>query len=100
MKNIGRHNKIALVAPTVFLAVLFLSGCGRKNDWSLFVYPNGDLGQKSINSINAYGTFSECEKGFEFNRRSFPNAKFECGYKCKVQDSELGLYICDETRDN
>lgn len=91
--------KIALTL-FIFLSIFILAGCSKKQDWSLFVYPYGDPSEKSINSINAYDSFEECEKGFEFNKKSFPNASFECGYKCKIQDVELSLYICEDTRDN
>jgi hypothetical protein len=86
----------------IFFATIFivsLSGCGNSNRWSLFVYPNGEQSEKSINTLNSYNSFEECEAGFEFDKKTFPNASFECGYKCKTQAKRLDLYICDETRD-
>lgn len=91
-------NLIFILFAIVIISLLFV--LNNKNKWSLFVYPYGNISEKSINTINAYSTFQECRDGFEFNKKSFPDAEFECGYKCKIQDVELGLYICDETRDN
>lgn len=90
---------IALISFAI-LSVFLLSGCDKKENWSLFIYPYGNPSEKSINTINAYSSFEECSNGFEFNKKSFPKASFECGYKCKTQDIELGLYICEDTRDN
>lgn len=71
----------------------------QKDNWSLFVYPSGDVAEQSINTLNAYDSFEECSQGYEFSKRTFPKATFECGYKCKIQDASLGLYMCKETRD-
>lgn len=69
------------------------------NKWSLFVYPYGDTLNEPIISLNNYNSFEECKKSFEFNLISFPDATFECGYKCKTHDVETEMYICKETRD-
>jgi hypothetical protein len=83
------------------LAILFIVFFNHfeKDKWSLFVYPDGDLAAESMNTINAYESFEECRQGYEFSKRTFPRATFECGLKCEIQDSSLGLYMCKETRD-
>lgn len=86
-----------LIALGVILYFVFFNPFQEK--WSLFVYPNGDLAEDSMNTLNAYKSFEECREGYEFSKRTFPKATFECGYKCKIQDASLGLYICKETRD-
>lgn len=89
----------------LFVIALIVIGAGflisflQKDKWSLFVYPNGDLTQEAIKAIDSYSSFEECRQGFDFSKRSLPNATFECGYKCNIQDKELGLYICKETQD-
>jgi len=92
MKNI-------IFVSIIALFVVFLAGCSGAKKWSLFVYPDGNPSGKNINAIDAYDSFEECKGGFEFSKQSFPNADFECGYKCRIQDAGLDLYICDETRD-
>ncbi|QQR78794.1 MAG: hypothetical protein IPJ68_00715 [Candidatus Moraniibacteriota bacterium] len=87
------------VVAFIVIGVGFLISFLQKDRWSLFVYPNGELAEEAIKAIDSYESFEECLAGFEFSKRSLPNATFECGYKCKIQDKELGLYICKETRD-
>ena len=65
--------------------------------WSLFVYPNGNVSEDAIKNIDTYKSLEECRDGYNFNLRTFPNATYECGYKCKIQDKSLGLYMCEET---
>lgn len=87
-----------LVILGIGLVFVFFSPFGG-DKWSLFVYPDGDPADESMNTLNAYKSFEECREGYEFSKRTFPKATFECGYKCKIQDSSLGLYMCKETRD-
>jgi hypothetical protein len=91
--------KNLFLLPAVFLAVFLFYKYIHRNNWSLFVYPYGDTSQDTIKVINAYDSLEACKKGFEFNKKSFSKASFECGYKCKIQDSELGLYMCEKTID-
>ena len=97
MSKLQKKNTVLLLA--VFLAVFLFYKYLPRNNWSLFVYPYGDISQDAIKAINAYDSLEACKKGFEFNKKSFPKASFECGYKCKIQDSELGLYMCEKTID-
>ncbi len=87
--------------PLFFIAIgVLIAGFifyTRESKWSLFIYPEGDLAAESIKTLNAYDSFEECRAGF--SEVTFPRGSFECGYKCKIQDASLGLYICKETRD-
>ena len=87
-----------LVLLGIGLVLVFFSRLDR-NQWSLFVYPNGELTEETIKAIDSYNSFEECREGFKFSKRSLPQASFECGYKCKIQDASLGLYMCKETKD-
>lgn len=90
--------KFIILLVAVLLVVLFLFGY-NKNRWSLFIYPNGNLAEESIKAIDSYKSFEDCKKGFEFSKNAMPKSTFECGYKCKIQDKEIDLYICKETKD-
>ncbi len=90
--------KIAITIISIIILIILIWQ-NTHNKWSLFIYPNGNPAEESIITINAYNSFSECQKGYEFNLTTLPKASFECGYKCTIQDAGLQLYICDETRD-
>lgn len=90
--------KRIIIFGVLLISTLVLSGCNN-NKWSLFVYPNGNLSEESMKTMDAYSSFEECKKGFEFSKKAFPKATFECGRKCRIQDSNLDLYMCEETKD-
>lgn len=97
MENDEKYSGLIILIVIVALGYYFFNG---RNQWSLFIYPEGDLAADSINTLDAYDTFEECRAGFtNFSKVTFPRGSFECGYKCKVQDTSLGLYMCKETRD-
>lgn len=91
--------KSILLFILIGLIAFFLNQNTNKNNWSLFVYPNGDPSEDSIISLNSYKSFEDCRDGYEFSRITFPNSSYECGYKCEITDASLDLYACKDTRD-
>ena len=80
--------------------LLLVAGCGRKADWTGFVYPDADNLTVSA-EIGRFATFEQCRAGALKTLGAFGRlgvGAFECGRSCRYSP-DTRLAICAETRD-
>ncbi|MFT4251337.1 MAG: hypothetical protein QM608_02495 [Caulobacter sp.] len=87
----------------VLAALLGLSCCSQKSDWTAFVYPDREKIPSAFDvegfSRGKYPTFKECQSAaIEALRLSYAQTgvigDYECGYKCTHRSNLGGLLVC------
>jgi len=89
------------------LLALALAGCDlAPKQWRGWVYPNGADLTGDVR-LGSFSTFQECQETALEVIRGFDRAEdtedraaadYECGYRCRKDDSLGGLNVCKETR--
>lgn len=91
----------------VLALALVVAACNRSQDrWTAFVYPPGATTQDVRHAAHGdYDTFEHCKAAAIAALRdhtpaaSPPSAgSYECGLSCRY-DSDVDMYVCNETRD-
>lgn len=91
----------------VCAALMALTGCAKKDDWTAFVFPNRDdmpLAPEVEKYIQGkYSSFDECQSAAvaavrQSDERTGLTGDYDCGFKCTIRPDMGGLLICKTDR--
>uniref|UniRef100_B0SWG3 Lipoprotein n=1 Tax=Caulobacter sp. (strain K31) TaxID=366602 RepID=B0SWG3_CAUSK len=91
----------------ITLALLSLAGCGNKDDWTAFVFPDQSniphAGDVEPFIYGKYPTFEACQTAAidavrASDAQTGMTGDYECGFKCSHRDNMGGLLVCKEDR--